>query len=164
MNAANSEMPRRAEKAPSRFEPRAADAQRRVFEVLVNPENDRKPEAEKATLAGMAPRTWRKHRTQELASEALAARRAAYVRHLPAIDAALLRKALEGSLQHILIFYERVEGWRPGGSAPERNSAVSGPDLWQLITPEVRQALAEVVAQGLRGRSLPAVASPREDR
>src|SRR5688572_29594031 len=113
MRAARVAVPRDALRATGRFEPRAADAQRRVFEVLVNPDNDRKPEAQKAAMAGMAPRTWRKHRTRALSQEALAARRAAYAQYLPAIDEALLRKAQEGSLPHILLAYERIEGWKP---------------------------------------------------
>jgi hypothetical protein len=145
-------MPRSASKGAIRFEPRAAEARERVFRVLVNPNNDGKPEAEKAAMAGMAPRTWRKHRTRELTREALAARRAAYMHHLPAIDAALLRKALEGSLPHILVFYERVEGWRPGRMF-ENKGQEADQEVWRSLTDRDKRSLSDIVAKCLRERN-----------
>jgi hypothetical protein len=140
------------QEASSRFEPRAADSQRRVFEVLVNPDNDGKPEAEKAAIAGMAPRTWRKHRTRELTQEALAARRKVYARHLPAIDEALLRKAKEGSLPHIMLAYERIEGWRPGLRMAEEDRGAAASEFWGLIDDGDRRRIADIFARALRQR------------
>jgi hypothetical protein len=151
MKGAKSVVPSCAGQRSSRFEPRTVDAQRRVFEVLVNPDNDRKPEAEKAALAGMAPRTWRKHRSRELTQEALAARRAAYARYLPAIDEALLRKAREGSLSHILLAYERIEGWRPGSAGRVRDrTTTSNDNLWNCLSESDRQRFATILAGQLR--------------
>jgi hypothetical protein len=152
MVAVRSFVPIRTCRASRRFEPRAADAQRRVFEVLVNPDNDGKPEAAKAALAGMAPRTWRKHRTQELTTEALAARRAAYVRYLPAIDAALLKMALKGSLPHILVFYERVEGWRPGLRIEKRYQDADM-EVWRSLTDEDKRIIGDMMTKRLRERT-----------
>jgi len=130
---------------------RAAGAQLRIFKVLVNPQYDECTEDERAAAAGMAPRTWRKHRTPGIVREAIAARRAAYVRDLIAIDKALMKKATEGSLPHILIAYERIEGWRPRGTAA-RTEKSPGCTTSDLLSPESRQALADILRQALQRR------------
>jgi hypothetical protein len=136
--------------ASGRTDRRAIASQRRVFEVLVDPENDERTELEKAALAGMAPRTWRKHRTPEVVYEALCARRAAYVQHLPEIDAALLRKAKEGSLPHMLIAYERIEGWRPGLVLEADDDQIVRSELWEALGEDGRRMLAEFLGQCIR--------------
>jgi len=148
-------VPQRASKRSlQRLHSHRISAERKVFEVLVNPTHDDKSEAEKAALAGMAPRTWRKYRTPEAVRAALQARRAAYARHLPAIDAALIGKAKEGSLGHILLAYERIEGWRPGGRGVEKGTEVVDGALWHALSQDERAQIAEVISRAYRRRHL----------
>lgn len=148
-------LPERAIIRPvTRLDHRRATAHRRVFEILINPEHDGKTEAERASLAGMAPRTWRKWRTSEVVAAALTARRAAYAEQLPEIDAALLRKAKAGSLPHILVAYERIEGWRPGLVLAEEERDEASREMWESLTEADKRIISDTLANARRRRHL----------
>ena len=126
-------------------------AEDRAFRVLVDPQNDDLSEHERASLARMSTRSFRRYRAQ-LTAQVVQLRRWRYAEELVKLDAALIEHARKGSYPHLMTAYERIEGWVPGGK--DGQSSTVDPSAWDAVGPEVRQQIGKALSRTTSARAL----------
>lgn len=137
--------------------------QQRIFAVLTDPDCAALPVKEKILRAGLTTNQWYSSITPELIAQAVQQNRTVNMPvRLVAVDDKLAEMAERGSLGHMELFYERVEGYRRKGEQPFESDARDLAGAWDAMGAEERASL--VASAGLaRRRQSEGAAAPADD-
>jgi len=126
----------------------------RVFAVLANPAFDDLNIGQKAEHADMKASTFSRYCSDEMIYAVMKFRRRRLMAEIPAIDKALVKRAKMGSLGHIELAYERLEGYH-------RDQAAAGVDettrklaaqAWGMLDASTRETISDAVARSWSNR------------